>query len=333
MEKKLFKKLSRINSLFYWTNLYAFEDHLLVEKITGYSAEYRRFFYDDIISILTYKNPKWKIKLLLDFILAAIGIFIIFQSINTFHQSLLFVLMVLFISSPLWLFLTFDLLFGPTANGQIRTLTSTEDIALASRYRKSKKVLQKLQDIIEARQGTIDNESLYGRDIIEYDSPLLSSPAKEIHDREQGDVIPASKYNLLYSFFLALLFFEVIITSFQIRFPGNISTLLGLFSLIVIIVNIIVLFKQKRQYIRKPLQILSWVSFSVFISSLVIAYIFAFIISFDYLITGKTHDIPLIQNDPRILTIKTIYLGLICLLMFFGIIISMKGHHSVYSAQ
>ncbi|MGA1842814.1 MAG: hypothetical protein ACMUIU_19525 [bacterium] len=332
MGKKSFKKFSRINSLFYWTNLYALDDHLLVEKITGFSAEYRRFFYDDIISILTYKNFNWKMKVSLDFILAAIGIFIVFQ-LNNFNPSFFFILITLFISSPLWLLLTCDLLFGPTSMGQIRTLTSTENIILAKRYRKSKKVLQKLQDLIEARQGTIDNESLYGKDIIEYNSPLLSSPTREIRDKENKDVIPTTKYNPLYSFFLALLFFEVIVTSFQLRFPGDISTLLGSFTLIVIIVNIIVLFKQKRQYIRKPLQTLSWISFTVFLSSLVITFILAFIISFDYIIAGKTQNISLIQTDPRILTMKIIYLGLVCLLVFFGIVISLKGHHSVYSAQ
>jgi hypothetical protein len=307
------------------------EDHLLIEKVTGYSAEYRRFFYDDIISILTYKHPNWKIKVLLDFILAAIGIFIIFQLL-ALNSPIYFIFIALFITCPFWLFMIFDLLFGPTSKGQIRTLTSTEDITLAKRYRKSKKVLKTLQDLIEERQGVIDNESLYGR-AIEYDSPLLSSPAKTTRDREQKGVIPTSKYNPLYSFFLVLLFFEVIISSFQFRFPGDISTLLSSFSVIVIIVNIIVLFKQKRQYIRKPLQILSWVSFIVFLSFIVISFILGFFVAFDYLIMGKTQNISFIHTDPRFLNLKIIYLGLEGLLVLFGIVISMKGHHSVYSAQ
>jgi hypothetical protein len=331
MGKKSIKKLSRINGLLHWTNLYALEDHLLIEKVTGYSEEYRRFFYDDIISILTYKHPNWKIKVLLDFLLAAFGIFIIFQ-LRPFNSPFYFILITLFISSPFLLFLVFDLLLGPTSKGQIRTLTSTEDITLAKRYRKSKKVLQKLQDRIEERQGVIDNESLYGRPI-EYDTPLLYSPTKIIRDSEQKVVIPTSKYNPLYSFFLVLLFFEVIVSSFQFRFPGDISTILSLFTVIVIIVNIIVLFKQKRQYIRKPLQILSWISLIVFLSFIVISFILGFYIAFDYLIIGKIQNISFIQTDPRFLTMKIIYLGMEGLLMFFGIVISMKGHHSVYSAQ
>jgi hypothetical protein len=327
MGEKSIKKLGKISGLFHWTNLYALEDHLLIEKVVGYSAEYRRFFYDDIISILTYKHPNWKIKVLLDCILAAITIFIIFQLL-LFKSPFYFILITLFISSPFWHFLIFDLLFGPTSKGQIRTLTSTEDIVLAKRYRKSKKVLQKLQGLIEDCQGIVANESLYGRPL-EYSSPLLS-PTKIIRENKQKGAIPTSKYNTLYSFFLVLLFLEVIVSSFQFMFPGDISILLSSFSLMVIIVNIIVLFKQKRLYIRKPLQILSWISLIVFLSFIVVAFILGFFLAFDYLIMGKTH---FIQTDPRFLTMKIIYLGLESLLVFFGIVISMKGHHSVYSTQ
>ncbi len=276
---------------------------------------------------MTYKHPKWRIKALLDCILAALGILIIFLFVS-FNPPFYTILIILCCTSPLWLFLIFDIFFGPTSKGQIRTITSTEDIVLAKRYGKSKKVLQKLKDLIEECQGAVDNESLYGK-TLEYSSPLLS-PTKIIPDREQ---IPTTKYNNLYSLFLALLFLEIIVSSIQFMFPGDISTLLGSFSVIVIIVNIIVLFKQKRLYIRKPLQILSWISFIVFLSFILVYFILGFFLIFEYGTMPETRYISITQTDPRFLTMNIIYLGLVTSLVFFGTVFSMKGHHSVYSTQ
>ncbi|MBN2374269.1 hypothetical protein JXL19_10835 [bacterium] len=322
------KKLSKSIGFFRRTNLYSLDNHLLVEKIGGYTAEYRRFFYDDIISLIAYKNPYWKLHTLADVILIS-GILILIASLFA-RNSLDMAAAVSFFLVPAMLFLLIDLLLGPTSRGQIRTVTSTEDIVFARRYRKSKKVLQTIHSLIQDRQGQIDSASLTGESL-EYMGPMFCSPVRKLEQRGEEQKIPATKYNALYSFFLILLFLEVIVSAIQIQFPGDIATLLGTYSVAVMIVNLVVLFKQWGLYIRPPLRFLSWSTFLMFLSSMFVSSIMGAVIIFEKGLMPEAQYVTLIQTDPRYMTIRMIYLGLEILMVVIGAVISLKGHHSVYT--
>ena len=299
-----------------------------MENIGGYSADYRRFFYEDIISIIIYKNPVWKYRAFFDWVFILLGT--LFISMTLGSESLSFSnIFFLIVTGLLLIFPVLDLLFGATSKGQIRTLTSTEDIVLARRYRKSKRILNKLQKLIEERQGVVDDEYLIDKPL-EYRSPLLSHSPGKGADEKMGK-IPTTKYNPLYSFFLILLFFEVIVSSLQMKLQGDIALVLSSFSVLLIVVNVIVLFKQRSLYIRKPLQILSWVSLTTFLSSIVVTFILSVIMVFDYGLMAEAQYISISYTDHRFIIMRTIYLGLEVLLVVFGTLISLKGHHSVYS--
>lgn len=328
MKKTSAKKLNKIHGFFRWTNLYGLDDHLLVENIGGYSADYRRFFYDDIISIIIYKDPVWKYRAFFNWVFVLLGTLFIGMVLRSKSPSFgnIFTLIV---TGFLLIFPILDLLIGATSKGQIRTLTSTEDIILARRYRESKKVLGKIQKLVEERQGMVDHESMIGKSL-EYISPLLSHSMGKGAVKKMGK-IPTTKYNPLYSFFLILLFFEVIVSTLQMKIQGDIALLLSSFSVLLIIVNVIVLFKQRSLYIRKPLQILSWVSLTTFLSSLVATFVLSVIMIFDYGLMAEAQYISISYTDHRFIIMRTIYLGLEALLVAFGALISLKGHHSVYS--
>ncbi|MFH0925299.1 MAG: hypothetical protein V1872_06655 [bacterium] len=162
------KKLSKTNKFLGTTNLYSFDDHLLLEKNIGYTSEYRRFFYDDIISIITYKNPFWVIQIILLLIITGISLFLIFTNSSS---SRIVPVIISITVSPFWLFAFFHLFLGPTSKAQIRTTTSTEKIVLANRYKKSKKILQEIQHLIELQQGVVDPNTL-GDKPLAYNPPL-----------------------------------------------------------------------------------------------------------------------------------------------------------------
>jgi len=321
------KRLSKRNGFFRWTNLYSLDNHLLVEKVGGYTAEYQRFFYDDIISLITYKSPYWKFRALVDILVIAGLIFLIASFFAQNSRDLAIV--IVFCLVPSMLVPVLDLALGPTSKGQIRTVTSTENIVFAKRYRQSKKVLHKIQALIEEHQGTLDTAFLTGESL-EYVGPRFCSPLRKHQLKGEGKSIPSTKYNPLYSFFLILLFFEVMVSAFQIQFPGNIATLLGTYSVVVIIVNVVVLFKQRGLLIRPPLQILSWSTFLIFLSSMFVSFVLGIIIIFEKGLMAEAQYMTLIQTDPRFMLMRMIYLSLEILMLVLGAVISLKGHHSVY---
>ena len=329
MKHKGYNKINKINGFFRWTNLYDLDDHFLIEKVSGYSAEYRRFFYDDIISIMTYIDPAWKISIFLHIILAAISLFIIY----TLHspENIHLVVLTMSVFSPVWVLLLIDIIFGPTSKAQIRTVTSTENIILAKRYRKAKKILRKIQNIIEARQGAIDTDSLEEKPLQYQGSVFTNASATRVHEKTAQ--LPTYKYNPLYTLFLILLFSKVIISSFQMRIQGNIAVYLSSFSILFIIVNIIVLFKQSGLYIRKPLQILSWTSLIVFLSSILAAFFLIIFAIFDYGLMSEAQYISISYTDHRFMIMRMTYLIIEALLVIFGAIMSLKGHHSVYASS
>ena len=176
-----------------------------------------------------------------------------------------------------------------------------------------------------------DIESLEERPL-EYQGPVFSH-AQQNRIQQKIAKLPTSKYNPLYSFFLILLFSKVVISSFQMRIQGNLAVYLSSFSVIFIIVNIIVLFKQSGLYIRKPLQILSWTSLVVFLSSILVALFLSIIVIFDYGLMSEAQYISISYSDQRFMLMRITYLILEALLFIFGAIMSLKGHHSVYTTS
>ncbi|MGA1844248.1 MAG: hypothetical protein ACMUIS_06765 [bacterium] len=321
------KRLSKRNGFFRWTNLYSLGDHLLVEKVGGYTAEYRRFFYDDIISLITYKSPSWKFRALVD-VLIIVVIIVLVSSLfakNSLDLALaLSFFPVLFMVVPI-----IDLAFGPTSKGQIRTVTSTEDVVFAKRYRKSKRVMNTIQTLIEEHQGALDASFLTGESL-EYSAPRFCTPLRK-NQRKGEKRLPTTKYNTLYSLFLVLLFFKVIVSAYQIQFPGNTAALLGTFSVVLLIVNVVVLFKQRGLLIRPPLQILAWSTFLIVLSSMFASFVLGIVIIVEKGLMAETPFMMLIQTDPRFMLMKVTYVGLEILIVVLGAVMSLKGHHSMYA--
>ncbi|MGA1796780.1 MAG: hypothetical protein ACMUIL_13065, partial [bacterium] len=285
-------------------------------------------FYDDIISLITYKNPSWKIMALVEVLIIA-GTFVFISSLFA-RNSIDLAVALSFFLVPAMVALLIDLAFGPTSKGQIRTVTSTEDVVFAKRYRKSKKVLRTIQALIEERQGMLDTSFVAGESL-EYSGPRFCSPLRKNQRKGKEQRIPTTKYNTLYTLLLVLLFFKVIVSAYQIQFPGNIATLLGTFSVVVLTVNVVVLFKQQGLLIRPPLQILAWSTFLIVLSSMFVSLVLGIVIILEKGLMAETPFMMLIQTDPRFMLMKVIYLSLEILTVVLGAVMSLKGHHSMYA--
>jgi len=327
MKEKAFKKISTKRGAILTTNLYMTGDYLLLERKSGFSGRYRRFFYDDIISIITYQTQSWKVKILV-LIAISIAISLLFKpflgdfTTGSFRFFVFFNLLV-------WLVIINELIQGPTSESIIRTATTTDKIVIDNRYKKAKKKLQGIIETIESIQGGVDPSSLDEGSQEFFGG--LSSTANPSEFKDQKPYIPSSKYNLLYSLFLAALFIEVLISLLQTVFRGEIYLILGIASSIVIIFNILVLFKQRYLSLRKSLQALAWISMGVFIVQILTSLVQGVFFSIKYANLPTAEIIDKIYSYPLSYIIQMVYIFMIASVLITGVIISIRGQHTLYT--
>jgi hypothetical protein len=126
--------------------LYQGPDHLLQVTSTGFSEQYRRFYYRDIQAFLIRQTETWLARAALWGGLA-----------------LLFALLALAVGGieavPLWVItgtwlgaLLLDLMLGPSCVCHLRTAVHIETLASLRRTRTARRLLARIKPVIEAAQ-------------------------------------------------------------------------------------------------------------------------------------------------------------------------------------
>lgn len=162
MKRKGYKKLSSGRNFSGFTNLYYFDDYLLLEKKYIFNADYRRFFFNDILSIIVYKSSsrKWWVALLLS--LTLINSYLAVM-LSMFKSKYVIIISLVF-TIPLWIFLLFELIAGPPTYALIKTKTSSEEFYLGKRYRRARWFMDYLENIIQEHKTKVSQSDDPGMD-------------------------------------------------------------------------------------------------------------------------------------------------------------------------
>jgi hypothetical protein len=141
-------------------------DHLLLVRTTGFSEEYKRFYFRDIQAVVIRKTKRhkiwgWMFGIL--FGLCAVVLIVGFfdMSGRSIQSSDIFGLIVWGAPAVACLaFLYLNFVFGPGCICHIRTAVQTEELSPLKRFRTARKVLESLKPSIEKAQGPLAPELL-----------------------------------------------------------------------------------------------------------------------------------------------------------------------------
>jgi hypothetical protein len=112
-----------------------------------YAVEYRRFYLNDLESILVWPNSLWLLRLLIpSACLVAIGA-AFWYGVNSTSGAIF--------GGVGLAWVALELALGPTAKAQIRTTGAIVDLPLVKRTRRAHKVLAKIDAAVRAARGGV----------------------------------------------------------------------------------------------------------------------------------------------------------------------------------
>lgn len=151
-----FRKLSRVRGLFgATTTWYLSEDCLLAAKRVMYTVEYRRFYLRDLESMVVWPRLLWLLPhFILGALLASLGALFFWTSVKSpTGDGFVFTVMALIFAGAGLALLLWALAFGPPAEARIRTTGVTVDLPFASRARRARRLLAKIDAAVRAARG------------------------------------------------------------------------------------------------------------------------------------------------------------------------------------
>jgi hypothetical protein len=162
MAEKRYLKLpgrgSKTGHLLTWCTLWLGPDHLLQVESSGYTEEYKRFFYKDIQSLAlcrTSRARNWSV-----FFLAMLGLGAVFALLSSSEVArALWGIWITFFAICLML----NLLLGASASCTVSTAVQQEQLPSIKRLRKGRKVVTALRERVAAAQGLLTAAELLSR--------------------------------------------------------------------------------------------------------------------------------------------------------------------------
>jgi len=141
-------------TLTHYVRLYQAPDHLLQVFSSGYSEQYKRFYFKDIQAILIRKTDSGKIFnaiwAVFAFFFAAIGL-----SIGGLTAGVLLVITAFFVAC-----LLVNIAMSPTCVCHVRTAVQTEKLPNWRRVRAARKGIARIKPLIEAVQGSYATQAV-----------------------------------------------------------------------------------------------------------------------------------------------------------------------------
>src|SRR6267142_5142311 len=140
------------------SSLWLGPDHVLCIDSSGYTENYKRFYFRDIQAFIVRKTDVYKYTSL---VLGILGLFlavIAFVSSGTATRVVLSSFAAFF-----WLCMLLNLLFGPTTLCYLQTVVQVESSPSFYRLRKARKVLNVLRPLIASAQGELAFEEIARR--------------------------------------------------------------------------------------------------------------------------------------------------------------------------
>ena len=162
MARKEYKRIggrgARRRQFFTWNTLWLGGDHLLQVENTGYTEEYKRFYFRDIQSITVQKDNRFLYWSLFFGGLMAASVALI-VSIDDEVGKYFFG----FAAALFFLLLLINLIKGPSCYTRIKTAVQEEEVPAFRRVWKTQKAWVKVRELILAAQGTMSSDEIRAR--------------------------------------------------------------------------------------------------------------------------------------------------------------------------
>lgn len=140
-----FRKISRVRTLTGATIWYLSDDCLLAARRVMYVVEYRRFYLQDLESIIVWPNRTWLLRPIIPgLLLAALGATFLHFKIPTAAA----------VAGGLGLaWVALEMVQGPTAGSRVQSTGISLNLPLVTRTRRARKVLDRIDAAIRAARG------------------------------------------------------------------------------------------------------------------------------------------------------------------------------------
>jgi len=246
-------------------SLWAGREHLLYVFSTGYTEEYKRFYYRDIQAIVTRKTNRgsaWNF-------LSALSLFLF--ALLALTRTTTTVAIIFWILSGLSLLVLIgNLLLGPTCICHLQTAVSREELPSLSRERNAMKAVTLLKPLIEGAQGMLTPEEIAARsaEFVQQHEPASLSGAGT-HPAGNTSGYSGKVHEAL--FYLLLLVGLMSATKIVMQ-NLPITILSTLFYLAFAIIVIVALTKQHGSGLNTGLRSITWAAFIYMIVTFAISY-------------------------------------------------------------
>jgi hypothetical protein len=137
------------------SRLWAGRDHLLAVYSSGYSENYKRFYFRDIQAVILRKTRTARTinEILTPLACIILALALSLSIAGGFDDG--FAIFWWILGAVLLAFLVPNILMGPTCVCHLKTAVQTEELTSLRRLRRARKVLARVQPLIVAAQGEL----------------------------------------------------------------------------------------------------------------------------------------------------------------------------------
>jgi hypothetical protein len=153
-QPKTFQRLpGRASSVAEYYRVYALPDHILSVTASGFSENYRRFYYRDIQAIIVRQTDAGRTaNIILGILVGLTALIWLGPILNPDSQNLGFILFCAIANGLFLLPLVINILLGPTCHCYIKTAVQTDRLYAVGRLRTAQKFLDRIRPrIMEAQ--------------------------------------------------------------------------------------------------------------------------------------------------------------------------------------
>ncbi len=274
LKKKKYQRLpgKKKSFLIGFYTLWQGVDHLLLVYSRFGVEDYKRFYFSDIQSIITYKTVFGKIQnLIIGLFLVIFGVFVIaLDGAGAIFGGIMAGCMIIFLS--------INWLRGPTCITHLQTAVQTEKLHPLCRLKHAQKVMDRLWPLIEQVQGHLTPETLNLK--ILYDSK--TAPAMfYATSTERNTKTIRNESGIAHLTLFSLMLCEGLMVLLNAYFRLTAFTLLSTFASMGIGICVIVaLVKQRNSNIPRSLRNMTWTGLGYVGISFLLGYIFTIVLVF-----------------------------------------------------
>jgi len=136
-----------------FASLWLGKDHMLCIESTGYTEEYKRFYYRDIQAIIIRRT---NYRLIWSLIVAVPLLVFVFCAMGSSSSGEIGLAVFLgIIAGMLGIILFLNLIYGPTVRCYLKSAVQTEELPSLNRLRRVRKAMVRLRPLIAAAQGQL----------------------------------------------------------------------------------------------------------------------------------------------------------------------------------